>query len=269
MFFCKAVKKIISVRGMLHPGALGQKALKKKMLLTALKAFDVVKKCFFHATDETEKYYIKKEFGANSNIFIAGNFAKSITAQVPLAKDAGTLIMGTVALISPMKNHLLVLEALKECRESVTYNIYGPVKDAAYWQTCEAVIAALPKNIQVNYYGEVAPAMVPEILAQQHVYIMPSKSENFGHAIAEAFAAARPVITSHTTPWNNLERYKAGINVDLTIDSILKAIAFFAQLNQVEYESFVKGAKQYSAAKSNILQTVAEYSNMFFETNKK
>ena len=263
MLFCKANTKIISVRGMLHSGALSQKRFKKMLFLSALKGFGVVKKWFFHATDVTEKHFIEHEFGINTKTFIAGNFSKSMIEYLPMQKHTGTLIMGTISLISPMKNHLYVLQALKYCGAFITYNIYGPVKDDAYWGKCKLLIAGLPANISVQYHGEIKPALVIEVLRDLHVFIMPSKSENFGHALAEALSAGRPVITSRNTPWNNLEMNGAGINADTDIKSIANAISFFAQLNQLDYNSFTKAAKQYSINNNNSTELIKAYKNMF------
>ena len=55
LIFCKDVKKIVSARGMLHPGALSEKALKKKVFLSAWKLSGLQKKASFHASDDTEK----------------------------------------------------------------------------------------------------------------------------------------------------------------------------------------------------------------------
>ena len=159
----------------------------------------------------------------------------------------------------------MVLEALKECSAYITYNIYGSVKDEAYWQNCKHQIAKLPANISVQYHGEILPESVTKILVEQHVFIMPSKSENFGHAIAEALSAGRPVITSHYTPWNNLEINKAGINADTDLKSLANAITFFAELNQHEYNSFVTGAKQYSINNNNTTTTINAYRNLFLK----
>lgn len=263
MLFCKANRKIISVRGMLHPGALSQKRVKKRLFLTGLKILGVASKNIFHATDEIEEQFIKNEFGVNTTTLVAGNFAKNIAAPLPLKKKAGDLIMVTLALISPMKNHLMVLEALKECGANIKYNIYGPVKDETYWQKCKAVIAELPVNITVLYHGEIAPDSVAEVLGQQHVFVMPSKSENFGHAIAESLSAGKPVITSNNTPWNNLELNNAGINADTDVQSILKAISFFAMLNQSEYNEFVTGSKLYSIQNNKKAEKIKAYKKLF------
>ncbi len=42
------------------------------------------------------------------------------------------------------------------------------------------------------------------------IFLLPSHSENFGLVIAEALAAAVPVLVTDTTPWRNLEKEQAG-----------------------------------------------------------
>ncbi|MCY7290672.1 MAG: glycosyltransferase [Ferruginibacter sp.] len=264
LLFCKADKKILSVRGMLHPGALSQKQLKKRIFLAALKIFGIAGKTIFHATDETEAAFIKKEFGTKATIRVATNFAKTIIKKEPLKKTAGSLQMLTTALISPMKNHLQVLKALMFCNGNISYNIYGPIKDTAYWELCTKQIEKLPQNVSVKYHGEILPTQVENILAQHHVFIMPSKSENFGHAIAEALVAGKPVITSNATPWNGLQYHNAGINVEPTENAIADAINFFTSLNNDEYKNDAEAASTYAESKLNLAEKINAYRNLFF-----
>ena len=238
-------KKILSTRGMLHTGALSQKRIKKQLFLQFLKTIRIKEKLTFHATDAEESFNIKNVFGLNSNVIVASNFGKIISREKYLFKEVGFLKMITVALISPMKNYLLILQALKKCDANVEYTICGPIKDKIYWQQCLTVINEMPANILVNYIGEVNPSLVQNELCKNHIFIMPSKSENFGHSIFEALSAKMPVITSHFTPWSNLEKENAGINVHLTIESILNAINFFSSTNNEEYLHYSKGAYQY------------------------
>ena len=58
IIFCKGPKKIISARGMLHPGALSQKKWKKKIFLKLFKLFEYDHKVVFHATKSTRKINI-------------------------------------------------------------------------------------------------------------------------------------------------------------------------------------------------------------------
>ena len=215
LLFCKAPKKILSTRGMLHPGALSQKKWKKKIYLEIFKLLEYHHKVHFHATDEEENKYISKYFGEAATIFTAGNFPNKIDALPVAEKEPGNLKLVSIALISPMKNILMVLTAMAKCNYHIEYNIYGPVKDTNYWELCKEKIKTLPGNIRVNYHKEIVPQKVKEVLMNAHVFILPSKSENFGHAIYEALSAGRPVITSNNTPWNNLRESCAGINVSV------------------------------------------------------
>ena len=343
LLFCKGVKKIISVRGMLHPGALSQKGFKKKVYLWVWKMLGLHKGKavgseqlalgnggnVFHATDVEEKKYIQQVFGNLVNIKVAANFPNVLAVQPVVQKEPGQLKLVSIALISPMKNILLVLEALGGLslesgvgsrgeeglsseslglslessvvsseslrsneilpfaesdidrfaqqkavssdqddslrREvSIEYNIYGTIKDKQYWEACEAQIKKLPPNITVNYHGDIPPAEIIHALAANHVFILPSKSENYGHAIYEAFTAGRPVITSDKTPWNNLQIAKAGINVSLAdTTELVQAIGLFAAMKQGELEAWSKGARVYAEKAVDVEEIRRQYEGMF------
>jgi glycosyltransferase involved in cell wall biosynthesis len=263
LLFCKAKKKILSVRGMLHTGALSQKKVKKRMFLNLLNVFNIKGHTSFHATDISEAAFIKNEFGPNAKIYVAGNFAKSILHKHLLHKEPNFLKLITIALISPMKNHLLILQALQNCTANMEYNIYGPIKDTDYWELCKIQIGLLPLNIKVQYHGEIKPTEIENVLAQNHVFIMPSKSENFGHALVESLSAGKPIITSHATPWNNLLDNKAGINCNEDLHTICNAINLFAGMNAETYEQFANGALQYATNKNNKEALYIQYQQMF------
>ncbi|MEJ7610049.1 MAG: glycosyltransferase [Ferruginibacter sp.] len=263
LLFCKAPKKILSVRGMLHPGALSRKKIKKRLFLSLLKLSGQIKKTIFQATDETEKKFIEDEFGNNVSIAVAENYGKMIVPPAPLTKEAGFLKLITVALISPMKNHLLVLEALAGCSGNIEYHIYGPVKDADYWQQCLDRIASMPANIRVQYHGEIAPGEVEKLLALHHVFIMPSKSENFGHAIYEALSAGKPVITSYFTPWTRLSEASAGINSFTETAPLREAIQNFTAMDNEGYSRYVAGSTAYIIQRTDRKKTDEQYRNLF------
>ena len=257
-------RKILSVRGMLHPGALSQKVLKKKLFLTACKWLGLNKRCEFHATTNKESDYTKAVFGKGSRVWVARNYPKQLSPAKILYKEPRELSLITVALISPMKNIKLILEALQKCTSRITYSIYGPVKDAEYWQQCQPLLNAMPENVSVKYYGALEPENVELVLANNHCFIMPSKSENFGHAIIEALSIGRPVITSMFTPWNELENAKAGYNVDNNdISTITKAIESIAVMHNDEYDSWSTGAAAYAKSKINLDDIANEYKAMF------
>ena len=264
LILVKVPLKIISVRGMLHTGALSQKSLKKKIYLAIWKLAGIHRRYFFHATDAAEKGFIQQNFGEQARVFVAGNIPRVFNFQPAVNKTTGTLRLVSIALISPMKNIALVLDALQLCKYEIEYAIYGPVKEEGYWQQCEAKIKRLPSNIKVTYHGVLIPTQIENTLVTHEVFILPSKSENFGHAIAEALSAGKPVITSHHTPFNELEQNRAGKNIAVeNLKELTAAIDCFAAMQANEFEAWNKGANEYAARRMDMEVLKEEYDSMF------
>ncbi len=256
-------KTIMHVRGMLHPGALAQKPFKKKLFLSGIKLLGLHKKITFCVSGNKEKEFTQIVFGKNTKIAIAHNFPASFEAMEPINKNNGELKLLSIALISAMKNHAMVLEALSLVKSNIIWDIYGPIKDTEYWEKCKELIAKLPPNIWVTYQGEINPTQVYHTLNNYHFLILPSESENFGHALYEAMVAAKPIITSNNTPWNFLYENNAGYNVELTKESIANAIANAANLNQNEYNEKVIGVRNYAENAIDREEIKQQYLSLF------
>ncbi len=268
LFFAAHENKILSVRGMLHPGALGQKSFKKKVFLKLFKMLGKHKAISFHATDENEKQFIENAFGPQVKIKTAANYPRKMQAVVK-EKSAGVLKILTIALISPMKNHWLILKALSKMKQPVQYGIFGPVKDYEYWQQCLALIKELPEHIKIVIEKEVPPSTIPELLQQYDVAVYPSESENYGHSIIEALASGLPLITSKHVPWKELETNKAGFNVELNEDAILSAMQFFETMSNEEYKEWGSRAVGYATEAVDLEAVDDQYQNLFRGTSSK
>lgn len=262
ILFSESKRKIISVRGMLHPPALQQKRIKKKIYLSLLKPLLLYKKVEFHATDELEKQHIISFIGLQPKIWIAANIPTIIEPNI-LPKQQGTLKLLTVALIGPMKNHLEVLNALATCESAIQYDICGPIYWPDYWQKCLEIISKLPSNIKVNYHGAIPPHELVDFYHHSHVFICPSQSENFGHAIFEAFSAGKPVITSHNTPWNQLEEKKIGMNLSPIKEEIQNAIMHFANMDDSTYKDWSNRSSAFARNQPFIDEAKSSYEKMF------
>lgn len=256
---------VVAPRGMLHDGALSQKAWKKKPFLFLFKLLGLPKKINWHATDETEANFIRLKMGQDVHISIAANLPNLLNILPAPEKKKGELILGSIALISPMKNHLEVIKALQQVKVKVEWHIYGPVKDAAYWKQCRAMIQQLPPHIQVHYNGELPPHRLSNAMQQFQVFILPSKSENFGHALAEALSAGKPIITSVNTPFAAIESYGCGKAVtEQEIQSQLKvAIEQYAAMDATEFNTQVTAAKSYTELKFKNTDILKRYYSLF------
>ena len=270
MLYASCADKLISVRGMLHPGALTQKAWKKKLFIQGMKWLKLPQKCRFHATDEAERDYIKNILGGELRVNVAGNFPRLFAVQDAPVKEPGVLKLVSVGIISPMKNYLAVLKALQNVEAAVAYTIYGPVKEPRYWEDCLQAIKSLPANITVHYHPELPAHKVKGKLQGEHVFILPSKSENYGHAIVEALSTGLPVITSEGVPWLGLEEAGAGVNIDMNEDALgmnalQETIEFYAGMGQEEYNGYRAGAAKYIRAKVDVEGLRREYGGMMNE----
>lgn len=268
LLFGEAPRKIISARGMLHAGALSQKGIKKRIYLALWRFIGLPRRNFFHATNAEEASFIKAAFGKFTKVFVAPNFPRFLSYDDTAPKQPGDLKLISIGLISPMKNYLQVLKALAGSKNKIVYTIYGPVKENDYWQQCKDQMQNLPSNVSVVYKGDLPSEEVGAALHNQHVFILPSKSENFGHAIYEALTAGKPVITSHGTPWNGLKEANAGLNISPENDyELSEAICFFAAADQTVLDQWSVAARDYAVRLIDVPAITEQYRAMFSNPN--
>ena len=253
---------IVSARGMLHPGALHKKKFKKSIFLFFYRPFVKWMNIVFHATDEKEVIYIRKALGNGVSVKLASNIP-TLYSLPPLYKDSGKLQIIIVALIGPMKNHLKFIQALSLVNGEVDFHVVGPVYNKEYWDDCLRAANQLPSSVRFHYHGEVPPEKVIDYLALAHIYTSPSESENFGHAILEALSAGKPAITSHATPWVDLEADKAGINVAVSVSEMANAVQFFINMSNTEYQIWSEAAAAYARARIDIPKIKSQYISLF------
>ena len=209
-------KIIVSARGMLSPHALAVKSKAKNMYLFLAKRLGLFNDVTFHTTNEEEGRYAQQIFSGKNPVAVAENLPRKMIVQTSgYPKNEGELRLVSFARVSPEKNTLFAIKALRGCKQKVVYDIYGQVNNEEYWKTCKDAIAELPKNVKVNYRGSVSPAEMPTIYKDYHILYLPSTGENFGHAILESFMNACPVVISNKTPWLGLEAKKIGWDLPL------------------------------------------------------
>ncbi|MDQ3846997.1 MAG: glycosyltransferase [Bacteroidota bacterium] len=240
----KKSRFILSPRGMLQKGALKSKTLKKRLFICALKLFQLHKNVEWHATDEQECIDIRNHFGKNSRVFIVPNIPKKpCPAPRTITKKPGELKLIYLSLVAEKKNLHLSLKWLKELNTKIVYDIYGPIKDKAYWNICKQLIEDMPEIIKVSYKGQVFPDKVQDKFSEYHSLLLPTKGENFGHAIYECLSVGRPVIISTETPWKNLEVKKAGYDIDLRDEEKFKtAIKTLYAMDENEFRTWSENA---------------------------
>ena len=216
---------ILSTRGEFAEGALGLKSFRKQFYLNFARHLGLVRDVWLHATGSREAEDLRNRCPFARGVLVAPNIrqieglsAIGNFATYPLA-GSSSLRLVFLGRIARVKNLTYALDVLRRVRPQVTFDIYGPIQDARYWQECRAIIDKLPANVSVTYKGEIANANVPEALAPYDLFFLPTHGENFGHAILDALSVGLPVLISDRTPFLDLERWNAGWSLPLDVKS--------------------------------------------------
>lgn len=236
--------RVIGARGMLAPGALAQKALKKRLFLLYVRYAALFRGCVFHATNPVEKEQIGTWF-PGWPVRVAGNLSKPVGEHLPehSSKAAESLHLVSVARIAPEKNLAFALQCMVDAAFPVSLSIYGPVYDEAYWQHCLELIKKLPSGSTAHYCGSLPPSEVAGVLAKHDALFLPTLGENFGHIVLEAFQEGVPVLISNRTPWRNLQDQQAGWDLPLeSPQEFTAALRSLYSMGQHEYDRLRRGA---------------------------
>jgi len=109
--------------------------------------------------------------------------------------------------------------------------VSGP-DEAGHRSEVESLIASLNLQSDFEFVGSVDDEKKWKLLREADLFVLPSYSESFGLAIAEALAAEVPVITTRATPWRELESQRCGWWIDTGVDALTKTLALAAQSNK-------------------------------------
>ncbi len=257
-------KIVIAPRGMLQSGALQIKLFKKKLYLKIFHYLLTLQSGVkWHATDGQEVLDVQKN-DMSSPIQTAGNIPKY---DLPFSNsDIYKFDFVSISLLAVKKNHLAFIKALKHIKtnKQITYHIFGPVTDQAYFNDLQKEMAKLPQNIKVEYKGALHPSEVSNILKKYKFYVLTSFGENFGHSIFEAFNQGIPVLIGNQTPWSGLYQKKAGWDVDVNNNyEIQSAIEQALSMNTKAYLEFKKGARTQAENYMNVNDFEADYQRLF------
>lgn len=259
------IRTILAVRGMLSKGSLGVKSRKKTFFLKSAKFIGYFNNVIFHATTDDEKNDIVNAFGKNSKIVVANNLSqKKSTVFQKKHKNINELKMVSVARIAPEKNTLFALEILSNCKNSISFDIFGPIYNQEYWAKCLKQISNLPKNINVQYKGALNHNELDETLKNYEALFLPSTGENFGHIILESMLNSCVPVISNKTPWRDLENKKIGFDIPLENKQLFsEKIDLLAAMNQEEFDETSLNAYLFGTKINSGQEDIEAYKKLF------
>lgn len=258
------VSMVVGPHGMLRPSALKFKAWKKVFFLRTLRFSGIPRKLTFHATDEDEVRDIRQQFGDIAVKAVADLPALMGPRPPVLPKKRLHLRAIFIGRVHPIKNLEMVIRFAALLEGTVEIVIVGVVEDARYWESCQTLIKGLPSNVRIEMVGEKTHQQVLELLSTVHVLFLPTRGENFGHAIYEALVAGKPVLISDQTPWKDLEAHKAGFDLDPEdVKGFRSAAQEMVNWEEKTYGEWSQGARRYVEQRMKIDKLIDEYIKLF------
>lgn len=263
---------IIAPRGMLGNGALEIKKGKKKTFITIAKILGLYKRVFWHASTVEEEKEIRKNFGRKAKVHVAQNIPvaqKLKLDDILNNKKKGSIKFLFVSRISVKKNLHLAVLALKQIKtdKPVQFDIYGVIEDQEYWDSFKDELNSA-ENVEITYRGVVPPSELPQIYADANFLILPTKHENYGHVIVEAWSNGCPVIISRNTPWKNLNVQDLGWDVDLkNFDNLVNVLQEAVDLDFTSYITQVTTSYNYFKDVITDKEIIAANRKLFIHEN--
>jgi glycosyltransferase involved in cell wall biosynthesis len=211
---------VVAPRGECSPGALGLKRWKKRPFLVTAQIAGLYRNVLWHASTDDEAHLIRQKFGGEARIVVARNLPPMSVQQragCEVIGASGPLRIVFLSRIARMKNLDYALRVLAKTCVRIQFDIWGTLEDPDYWKKCQDQIRSLPDNVEAHYRGVADHSEVNKILADYDLFFLPTRGENYGHVITEAFSAGTPVLLSDQTPWRNLR--SEGIGWDLPLEN--------------------------------------------------
>jgi glycosyltransferase involved in cell wall biosynthesis len=243
----QGILRVVSTRGMLEPWALLHKHLKKRVAWQLYQRRDLERALCHHTTAHLEAQNVKR-LGLRVPIVTVPNgvelpheepsMAKARAEQKCSKQCRTALFLGR---IYPIKGLPMLIEAWSRVRpQGWTLQIAGP-DEAGHRKEVERAVDAAGLKQVVSFTGPLTERIKEAAFFNAELFVLPSYSESFGMAVAEALAHGLPVLTTSGTPWSAVRENGCGWWVDRTVDCIAEALA---EATMLEPESLMQmGAK--------------------------
>lgn len=214
---------VTSPRGTLAPAARSRSVLRKRVFFP-LQKHAITRAACLHATSQMEVQDIRSMGLRHPVILLPNGIDVPERDSVVRNEDAPRRLL-FLGRIHPIKGLELLLEAwstLESAHPMWELMIAGK-GDPGYVGALRARASSL-RLARCHFHGPIYAEAKDAMFHSSELFVLPTHTENFGMAIAEALARAVPVLTTKGAPWAGLESTRSGWWIDRTLDSLVESL---------------------------------------------
>lgn len=217
---------VISPRGTLDEWAFNFHSSWKRIAFAVYQKSDLMRAAMFHATSEAEAAAIQSH-GFHQPVAIVPN---GIDVPEIRSETSGVITAGTpknalfLSRIHRKKGLDLLLQAWARVRpEGWRLKVVGN-GPTDYVREVSDLARRLGIDAAVEFAGWLRGEQKDRAFRDASLFVLPTHTENFGMAIAEAMAYGLPVITTRGAPWRELVEHRCGWWIERDLDSLCAAL---------------------------------------------
>ena len=201
--------RVVSTRGMLEPWARSHRRWKKWAAWRLYQKGDLDWAAALHATSSAEAGNLKG-LGLRPAVVTIANgmdLPEPTRSPRPRTGERTALFLGR---IHPVKGLPVLMEAWGRVRPEGWRLIVAGPDEGGHRKEVEAAVRAAGIGEAVSFVGAVMDEAKAALFGEADLLILPSHTESFGMAVAEALAHGVPALVSTAAPWPMLERQGCG-----------------------------------------------------------
>jgi glycosyltransferase involved in cell wall biosynthesis len=228
------IKVVLSPHGMLEPYILNRNKFKKKIALKLYQNKAIKLADYIHATAKSEIDQINFLGYNNKSTIIPNGVDLREIVEKENFKFGEKKIFLFLSRIHPKKGLEVLIDAVNQIEQNnIIFYIAG---EGEMDYVNELINKVKNKDLdnKIFFLGGVYGEEKWKLFKKSNFFVLPTLSENFGIVIAEALAIGLPVITTSGSPWQEINTFKCGWCIDLSIENLKNSIESALMLTELE-----------------------------------